>query len=292
MFFLIIFETDKKIIKMKNQLYPCLWFDGKAKEAATFYSSVFDHSKIISENPLVVIFELDGVLFMGLNGGPEFKINPSISFFVFCDSEDEIDKKWKRLSAEGGVLMALDKYPWSEKYGWCSDRYGVNWQLMLGADAGQKIVPSFMFTQEQSGKAEEAINFYTSLFDNSEIKMISRYGKGEGDVEGHINHARFTLNGQEFAAMESSGPHQFTFNEGVSIVVPCDDQEEIDFYWDKFTKEGTESQCGWLKDKYGVSWQIVPAILGNLINDPEKGKRVMDVVMKSVKFNISELENA
>jgi predicted 3-demethylubiquinone-9 3-methyltransferase (glyoxalase superfamily) len=238
------------------------------------------------------MFELDGVLFMGLNGGPMFKINPSISFFVFCESEEEVERKWKLLSAGGGVLMALDKYPWNDKYGWCADKYGVNWQLMLGADARQKIVPSFMFTQGQSGKAEEAINFYTSLFDNSEIQLINRYGKGEGDVEGNINHARFTLNRQEFAGMESSLPHQFTFNEGVSIVVPCDNQEEIDFYWDKLTEGGEESQCGWLKDKYGVSWQIVPAMLGKLINDPEKSKRVMDVVMKSVKFNISELENA
>jgi predicted 3-demethylubiquinone-9 3-methyltransferase (glyoxalase superfamily) len=277
---------------MNNQLYPCLWFDGKAKEAATFYSSVFDNSKIISENPIVVMFELDGVLFMGLNGGPTFKINPSISFFVFCESEEEVEQKWKLLSEGGGVMMALDKYPWNDKYGWCADNYGVNWQLMLGADARQKIVPSFMFTQGQSGKAEEAINFYTSLFDNSEIQLINRYGKGEGDVEGNINHARFTLNRQEFAGMESSLPHQFTFNEGVSIVVPCDNQEEIDFYWDKLTEGGEESQCGWLKDKYGVSWQIVPAMLGKLINDPEKSKRVMDVVMKSVKFNISELENA
>jgi len=221
-----------------------------------------------------------------------FKINPSISFFVFCESEEEVEQKWKLLSADGGVLMALDKYPWNDKYGWCADKYGANWQLMLGTDAKQKIVPSFMFTQGQSGKAEEAINFYTSLFDNSEIQLINRYGKGEGDVAGNINHARFTLNGQEFAAMESSLPHQFTFNEGVSIVVPCDNQEEIDFYWDKLTEGGEESQCGWLKDKYGVSWQIVPAMLGKLINDPEKSKGVMDVVMKSVKFNISELENA
>lgn len=277
---------------MKNKLYPCLWFDGNAGEAARYYSSVFEHSGILSENSLVVMFELDGVLFMGLNGGPTFKINPSISFFVFCDSEVEIKHKWERLSEDGGVLMALDTYPWNEKYGWCHDKYGVNWQLMLASDAPQKIVPSFMFTQEQSGRAEEAINFYTSLFKNSEIQMISRYGKGQGDVEGNINHARFTLNGQEFAAMESSGPHQFTFNEGVSIVVPCDNQEEIDFYWNRLTEGGKESQCGWLKDKYGVSWQIVPAMLGRLMSDPEKSKRVMDVVMRSVKFNISELENA
>lgn len=277
---------------MNNQLYPCLWFDGNAKEAATYYSSAFDNSKIISENPIVVMFELERILFMGLNGGAQFRINPSISFFVYCNSEEEVEKKWKQLSAGGVVLMPLDKYPWNDKYGWCQDKYGVNWQLMWHDTVGQKIVPSFMFTQQQSGKAEEAINFYTSLFQNSEVELISRYEKGEGDVEGYIKHARFTLNGQIFAAMDSSGPHAFTFNEGVSIVVPCDDQEEIDFYWSKLSEGGQESQCGWLKDKFGVSWQIVPAMLGKIMSEAGKAKRVMDVVMKSIKFNIAELENA
>ncbi len=278
---------------MKGKIYPCLWFDGKAKEAATYYSSVFENSKIISENPIVVYFELDGVQFMGLNGGPQFKINPAISFFVFADSVEEIEKKWKLLSADGSVMMPLDKYPWNEKYGWCQDKFGVTWQLMMNnVGADQKIVPSFMFTQQQSGKAEEAINFYTSLFKNSKIEMISRYEQGEPDVEGNIKHARFTLNGQSFAAMESSGPHAFTFNEGISIVVPCDDQEEINYFWNKLTEEGEESQCGWLKDKFGVSWQIIPAVLGKLMSDPAKREKVMKVVMKSRKFNIAELENA
>lgn len=277
---------------MNGKLYPCLWFDGKAKEAATYYSSIFENSKIISENPMVVFFELDGMQFMGLNGGPQFKINPSISFFVFADSAEDIDKKWNHLSADGSVMMPLNKYPWNEKYGWCQDKFGVNWQLMMVPGSGQKIVPSLMFTQQQCGRAEEAINFYTSIFKNSEVQMISRYEKGEPDVEGYIKHARFTLNGQAFAAMESSGPHAFTFNEGISLVVPCDNQEEIDYFWNKLTEGGKELQCGWLKDKFGVSWQIVPAILGKLMSDPAKRERVMQVVMQSRKFNIDELENA
>ncbi len=277
---------------MKNKLYPCLWFDGKAKEAATYYPSVFENSKIISENPLVVMFELDGMQFMGLNGGPQFKINPSISFFIYCDSTEEIEKKWNHLSEGGAVMMPLDKYPWNEKYGWCQDKFGVNWQLMMVPGADQKIVPSFMFTKDKSGRAEEAINFYTSTFKNSGVKMISRYEKGERDVEGYIKHAQFALNGQLFAAMDSSGPHAFTFDEGISLVIPCDNQEEIDYFWDKLTEGGEESQCGWLKDKFGVSWQVVPAILGQLMSNPAKGDKVMKVIMKSVKFNIEELENA
>ncbi len=277
---------------MKNKLYPCLWFDGKAKEAATYYSEIFEDSKIVSENPLVVMFELNGIQFMGLNGGPQFKINPSISFFAYCDSIEEIDKKWNHLSEGGSVMMALDNYPWSEKYGWCQDKFGVNWQFMMNKDAVQKIVPALMFTKNQSGKAEEAINFYTGIFKNADVKLISRYEKGEHDVEGYIKHAQFTLNNQLFVAMDSSGPHEFTFNEGVSIVVPCDNQEEIDYYWNKLTEGGEESQCGWLKDKYGVSWQIVPSILGKLMSDPERREKVIKAFMPMKKFDIETLEKA
>ena len=277
---------------MIHQLHPCLWFDGLAKAAAELYCSAFENSTIIADTPMVVTFELEGIKFMGLNGGPMFKINSSISFFVLCNSAEEIDAKWEKLSAGGTVMMPLNKYPWSEKYGWCQDKYGVNWQLMMGNNVGQKIYPSLMFTQQQSGKAEAAINFYTTVFKDAAIKTINRYGKGEGDIEGTIKYAEFSLNGQLFSAMDSSAPHAFIFNEGVSIVVPCETQEEIDYYWDKLTEEGQESQCGWLKDKFGVSWQIIPAILGQLMTDKEKAPRVMQAFMKMKKFDIEQLLNA
>ena len=277
---------------MIHQLYPCLWFDNNAKEAADFYCSVFENSSIVSENPLVVIFQLNGMKFMGLNGGPRFKINPSISFFVFHKSEQKLEEQWKKLSAGGQILMPMNKYPWSEKYGWCQDVYGVNWQLMKDEDETKNIFPCLMFTKNKAGKAGEAIKFYTSLFQNSEIKLLSRYEKGEGDVEGFIKHAQFTLNDVLFAAMDSSGPHEFSFNEGVSIVASCDTQEEIDYLWDTFTKEGEESMCGWLKDKYGVSWQIVPTVLSELMNNPEKRDKVMNAFTQMKKFDIEKLEDA
>jgi len=140
---------------MKNKLYPCLWFDGQAKAAAEFYCSVFENSKIVDENPLVVTFELNGSKFMGLNGGPMFK-----------------------------------------------------------------------------------------------------------------------------------------FNEAVSFVVDCETQDEIDYYWDNLTRDGEESRCGWLKDKFGVSWQIVPAILGGLMSDPAKAERVTEAFMKMRKLDIATLVNA
>lgn len=140
---------------MTKQIYPCLWFDGQAREAADFYCSIFDNSKITTDTPMVVNWEVNGVQFMGLNGGPHFK-----------------------------------------------------------------------------------------------------------------------------------------FNEAVSFVVNCDTQEEIDKYWARLTEGGSESRCGWLKDKYGLSWQIIPSVLGKLMTDPAKRDRVMQVVMRSTKFNIAELENA
>lgn len=251
---------------MNNAIYPCLWFDGQAEAAAAFYCSVFTNSEITVNTPMVVNFKLDGQKFMGLNGGPNFKINPSISFFVVCETEDEIDQAWGKLQNGGWILMPLDKYEWSEKYGWVQDRFGVSWQLFLGKkdDVGQKIAPTLMFVKEQCGKAEQAIRFYTSIFDNSNINGILKYSNEDHDVEGYVKHAQFTLNNQVFMAMDSSAEHAFTFNEAVSMVVECKTQEEIDYYWTKLSEGGREDRCGWLKDKFGVSWQIVPSIIGEL----------------------------
>lgn len=279
---------------MKNTIYPCLWFDGKAKEAAQYYCSVLDNTVITAENPTVVSFESAGEKFICLNGGPEYSINPSISFYLICNSEEEINRLWERFLDGGSVLMPLDSYDWSRKYGWLSDRYGVNWQLSFGGseDLSQKISPVLMFTGNQSGKAEQAINFYTAVFKNSKIKGIVKYSKGDHDVEGTVKHAQFILNNKVLMCMDSSYPHKFGFNEAVSLVVECKTQEEIDFYWDRLTESGEEIQCGWLKDKYGVSWQIVPAILGDLMSDPERAGRVTKAFLQMKKFDIEKLINA
>jgi predicted 3-demethylubiquinone-9 3-methyltransferase (glyoxalase superfamily) len=280
---------------MNHPIYPCLWFDGKAKEAALFYGSVFNNSKINADTPVMVSFELAGQTFMGLNGGPMFKPNPSISFYVVCETDEEIENCWHKLLIGGSVLMPLNKYPWSEKFGWLNDQYGISWQLTKGKEAelGQKITPLLMFTQNQAGKAEQAIEFYSKIFDNSSVKLIARYEAGEPDVTGTIKHAQFKLNQQLFMAMDSTMPHQFNFNEGVSLIVTCDNQEEIDSFWNKLSDGGEESMCGWLKDRFGVSWQIVPAILGKLMTgEPEKAKRAMQALLKMKKLDIGKLVNA
>jgi predicted 3-demethylubiquinone-9 3-methyltransferase (glyoxalase superfamily) len=279
---------------MKNIIQPCLWFDGQAKAAAQFYCSSFKNSKVTIDTPMVVNFELEGQKFMGLNGGPNFKCNPSISFFAICETEDEIVTRWDKFLEGGSVMMSLDKYPWSEKYGWLQDQFGVSWQLMLGSveAMGQKIIPAFMFTGSQAGKAEQAMNFYTSLFSDSKIEDINRYLAGEHDVEGTVKHGRFNLSNQRFIAMDSSAPHGFQFNEAISLVVECGTQNEIDYYWNKLTDGGQEDRCGWLKDKFGLSWQIIPTILGKLMTDPERAPRVMQVFLKMKKFDIERLMQA
>lgn len=279
---------------MKQPIYPCLWFNGNAGEAARFYSTVFTGCTITADTPLVVMFEAAGQKFMCLNGGPMFTPNASISFFVVCDTIDEVQAAWRKLSDEGKVMMPLDSYPWSEQYGWVQDRFGINWQLSYGRleEVGQKFTPTLMFTGLQHGKAEEAIHFYTSVFQHSSVVGILRYGANDGEVEGTVKHAQFSLAGNGFMAMDSSVVHDVAFNEGLSLVIECSSQDEIDYFWNQLTQGGVESQCGWLKDRYGVSWQVVPAILKKLMQDSERAPRVMNAFMKMKKFEIEELVKA
>jgi predicted 3-demethylubiquinone-9 3-methyltransferase (glyoxalase superfamily) len=279
---------------MKNPIYPCIWFNANAKEAAKFYTGVFKDSHVISDSPLAVLLGISGQNLMLLNGGPEFTPNPSVSLYTLFDDEKELNEAWDKLIIGGFAMMALDMYPWSNRYGWLQDKYGISWQLSLRKHEGfnQKISPALMFTGEHSGKAREAISLYTALFPSSGIIVVNEYDEKDPDITGTVKHAQFRLFDRVFIAMDSSFPHPFAFNEGISFVVECDDQAEIDFFWEKLTEGGEESQCGWLKDRYGVSWQIIPAILRDLISDPERSQRVVQAFLKMKKFDISKLISA
>ncbi len=278
---------------MKNLIHPCLWFDGQAKAASQLYCSLFKNSSITADTPLVVKFELEGSEFMALNGGPEFKINPSISVFVLCESVEETNTLWQKLIEGGKALIPIDKYDWSERYGWLQDRFGLTWQISLNGNAPiqQKIRSCMLFTGERFGMAEKALNFYTSVFEHSSTDLLMHYPEGT-EHAGKVLYSEFKLNQQNLIAMDGPGVHDYTFNEGVSFVVECESQEEIDYYWEKLTKGGEESMCGWLKDQFGVSWQIVPAILGGLMSDPEKAPKVMQAFLKMKKFDIETLLKA
>lgn len=279
---------------MQKQIYPCLWFDNNAKAAAQFYCSLFPNAKITEENPMVVMWELNGTKIMGLNGGPVFAINPSISFFVLCETIEETNTLWDKLSEGGKVMMPINAYPWSERYGWVQDKFGMTWQVAVVYNKGDKmkITPSFLFTDVHFGQGEEAVRFYTSVFPNSKIDQIIPYPKEDPNA-GKLMYSEFNLNGYPMIAMDGPGEHKYTFNEGVSLVINCGTQKEIDYYWDRLIEGGgKESQCGWLKDKFGVSWQVVPTNLGKMVSDPVKGQRVVAAFMKMKKFVIADLENA
>ena len=282
---------------MKPKIHPAIWFDQNGTEAAKFYCSLFDDSLIINESPVAVTFELNGYYLMGINGGPMFKPNPSISFYVECDSEKEIDEKYERLSADGMVMMALGAYPWAARYAFFQDKFGVSWQLSLRGEGNdhQKIMPSMLFVNEKNGRAEEAVKFYTSLFKEGKILEMSHYGAGQGNTEGNVLFSRSEIDGFQFIAMDGPGIHAFDFTEGMSFLVSTKDQEETDYFWEKFTADGgQESQCGWLKDKFGVSWQIVPERFMELISsgNAEQTQRVFAATMPMKKMIIADLEKA
>lgn len=152
----------------------------------------------------------------------------------------------------------------------------------------QKITPYLWFEDQ----AEEAARFYTSIFKNSKIDEISRYGEGEPGPAGSVMLVSFELDGQQFIAL-NGGP-QFQFTEAISFVINCESQEEVDYMWDRLTEGGEESMCGWLKDRYGVSWQVVPTALPELLNapDPEAQQRVMEVFLKMKKIDLPTLRLA
>lgn len=283
-----------------------LWFDKEAREAGDFYTSVFPNSRVKNKTVLhntpsgsvdIVTIDLSGQEFTLLSAGPLFKFTPAISFLVLCETKDEVDALWRELSRDGMVMMELDAYPWSERYGWTADRYGLSWQVMHAGEhpIKQKITPSLMYTGQQSGRAEEAIQFYTSVFRNSGVGNIMRYEAGEEpEKPGTVKHAGFTLEGQEFTAMDSAQMHGFGFNEAISLMVHCDTQEDIDYYWDKLSADPKAEQCGWLKDKFGVSWQVVPNEMDKMLatGDQAKIARVTEAFLKMKKFDLAKLRAA
>jgi predicted 3-demethylubiquinone-9 3-methyltransferase (glyoxalase superfamily) len=295
-----------------RSITPHLWFDQEAREAADFYTSVLPNSKVTNVATLhdtpsgdcdVVSFQLAGQPFMAISAGPLFKFNPSISFHIKCETVDEVDAVWSKFVESGTVLMELGEYPFSKRYGWLADRYGLSWQIIHAGDRPieQRITPALLFVGSVCGKAEEAMNFYTSVFagsggpGESKVGMVARYGKDDApDKEGTVMYASFELLGQEFGAMDSAHEHKFAFNEAISFLVPCDSQQEIDYLWNKLSADPSAEQCGWLKDRFGVSWQVAPAMLDKIMSsgDQKQIDRVTKAFLQMKKFDLAELERA
>lgn len=296
-----------------QKIIPHLWFDTQARQAAEFYCSVFPNTSITSAVTLgdtpsgdteIISFTIDGYQFMSMSAGPMFKINPSVSFSLnFSPANDplaieKLKQLWGRLSENGIVRMPLDAYPFSQCYGWVEDQFGVNWQLVAlepGAAERPFIVPSLLFVTDSCTAAEEAISFYTSLFQNSSHSDFYRYPVGMGaNKEGSVMHCELTLDGQFFTAMDgSSSEHAFKFNEAVSLIVNCADQAEIDYFWDALSADPDAEACGWLRDKFGLSWQIVPEDMErHMSGDPDAVARATAALLEMKKLDIAALDKA
>lgn len=296
-----------------KKITPHLWFDTQAVEAANFYASVFPDAKVAQETQIkdtpsgdcdIVAFEIGGQPFMAISAGPIFKINPSISFLVNFDpsvhedARELIDDVWEKLIEGGKTLMPLTAYPHSERYGWLEDKYGVSWQLMLTNPDGEPrpfIVPSLLFTKEVTGQAEAAIEYYCSVFKDAMKGTIMRYPEGaQPGMDDHLMFGEFQTHDTWLALMDGGTAHAFSFNEGVSLMVQCTDQAEIDYYFDTLSAVPEAEQCGWLKDKFGVSWQITPQRMGEMMlnGTPEQVDRVTQAFLPMKKFDLATLERA
>jgi predicted 3-demethylubiquinone-9 3-methyltransferase (glyoxalase superfamily) len=296
---------------MKQKITPNLWFDGNAKEAVNYYTSIFPAGKVtntayypteglldfqqpLAGKELTLDFELAGHQFTAINAGPEFKPNPSISFMVNFDpahdnqAREHLDQVWDKLRKGGEVLMELKTYPFSQRYGWVKDKYGYTWQLILTNPAGEErpcIIPSLLFGHDKVNQAEAAITFYVNVFKNAKVGNLARYPADTGPArKGSLMYGDFRLEKQWFAAMDAGVEQDFSFTEAISFVVTCQDQTEIDYYWEKLSAVPEAEQCGWCKDKYGVSWQIVPDNLGTLM----KKANAFSTLMQMHKIEIDK----
>ncbi|MDN5298477.1 MAG: hypothetical protein PWP51_1030 [Clostridiales bacterium] len=290
---------------MIQKIVPHLWFDKEAYEAATFYTGIFHRSAItdvatLKDTPSgdaeTVRFELAGMTFGAISAGLYFQFNPSISFMVLCADKTRITAIWEQLIEGGDALMPLDAYPFSPWYGWLSDKYGVTWQIMLDETVKlEQIKMSFLFSQDSCGKAEQAAEYYASVFDGSEVRFISHYNVGEAPAkEAKANYIDFVLNGQPFVGMDNGYDVDYGFNEAISLMVMCEDQKEIDYYWQALSAVPEAEQCGWLKDQFGVSWQIVPRVMDDWMREgtPEAIARMTQCFLKMKKLDIAAIDAA
>jgi predicted 3-demethylubiquinone-9 3-methyltransferase (glyoxalase superfamily) len=286
---------------MSQQIVPCIWFNGNADEAVDFYKCVFadceelrrshyptsglaDFQQDMAGEVLTIEFTIGDVRLTALNAGSEFKPNPMLSFIVnFDPSRDpdaaaQLDVAWERLSYDRNVLMELGEYPFSKRYGWVQDKYGASWQLMLTDPEGDPrpfLIPSLMFANDNVNRAAEAIDFYTSVFPDSRAGMVANYPEANGEVvAGSVMFGEFAVGSQWFAVMDSPVRHEFDFNEGISLQIECADQAEIDYFWGKLSHVPEAEVCGWCKDQFGVSWQVVPADIDQLMT-PENFATMM-----------------
>lgn len=292
-----------------QRIIPNLWFDHNAAEAADFYLSVFEGARILDTEyypteglpefqrsyagqVLSIDFEIGGTRFVAINAGPEFPINPSISFMLNFDlatdpaAREHLDAVWARLAEGGTTLMPLQDYDFSPYYGWLQDRYKVSWQLILsdpGGDPRPFVLPSLLFSGPVQNRAAEALEFYREVFPDSQMGVLARYEAQVGPATPEaVMFSDLRILGEWVTLMDSGADQDFTFSPGVSLGVACADQAELDGYWARLSAVPEAEQCGWCVDRFGVSWQVLPANMAELMEAPGAYSKMLE--MKKIEI--------
>lgn len=292
-----------------QKIVPNLWFDHTAAEAAAFYARVFPDARVVDTQyypteglldfqqefagkEITVTFEIGGYRFVAINAGPEFTVNTSVSFLLnFDPSRDpdaraHLDQLWAALAEGAEVMMPLGEYGHSSHYGWVRDRYGISWQLMLTNGEGEPrpfITPTLIFGADVQNRAGEAAAFYTAIFPGSRIGTDVRYPEATGlATTQSVMYTDIEVFGQWLALMDPSFEQDESFNPGVSLMLECDDQAELDHYWALLSAVPEAEMCGWCADQYGLSWQLVPANLEELMSKPDAYSKLMN--MKKIEI--------
>ena len=292
-----------------QKIIPHVWCQGTAEEAVAFYQDALPECVLASSSRypaeglpdfqrkfagqlLTAELRIGDYHVILINAGEEYLPNPALSFFLNFDPSRDSDartslhKVWHRLSEGGTALMPLGEYPFSEYYGWVQDRFGVSWQLMLTNPDGAPrpfVVSSLMYCGPAQNRAAEALDFYTATFDDAALGTVVPYPEPTGPAPaGAIMFSDFSISGEWFAAMDSGVEQPFTFTPGVSLAVQCRDQEEIDHLWAALSKHPEAEACGWCMDEFGVSWQIVPQDMGDLMQHPGAHQRMLEMKKLSI----------
>lgn len=289
-----------------QKITPNIWCNRTAEQAGAFYASVFmnttsavesrypetdlpDFQKDVAGEPLVVAVDLAGFRISLINAGDEFQPNPSISLMLNFDplmweggeaeARKRIDDLWAALSDGGSALMPLQEYPFSSYYGWVQDRFGVSWQLILTDPAGDPrpfIMPALLFGGNAQNRAAAAVDHYLDVFDDAHLGRREMYAEAHGPVTPEsVQFSDFRIGDEWFVAMDSGAEQPFSFTCGMSLEVACRDQREIDRLWNALSAVPEAEQCGWAADFAGVSWQIVPENMEELMQRPGAYQHLM-----------------
>lgn len=288
-----------------RQIAIQLCFNDQAEEAVKFYTSVFNNSEITREirypmpegESMAYDFTIENQAFSAFNGGPDFTMNPSFSLMVSLDTADEVDALYNKLAEGGTDLMPLDTYPFSDRYAWVQDHFGLSWQLMLAPDvpAKHKVRVSLLFAGQYCGQAEQALHDYAEIFQMAEPGHINYYQEGEAqDDRAKVNYSELNVGDQQIVFMDHGFGSDEEFSEAISFLIVAGAQSEVDYYWEKLSAHEESEAIGWLKDSHGIAWQVVPQAYFQAMETAtdEQKKRILDALFKMKKMDVARIENA